>query len=51
MCNFLPALQDAEEEKQFWRGYAIAVWAIAGLLAVEVIVSVWLWGREGGKPL
>lgn len=51
MCDFIPALKDPGEEKQFWRGYALAAWALAGLLAVEVIASVWLSGRDGAGSL
>lgn len=51
MCDFMPVLRDAEEAKQFWRGYALAAWALAGLLAVELIVSVWLSGGDGASSL
>jgi len=43
MCGLIPALKDADEAKGFRRGYALAGLALAGILVVEVIASVWFW--------
>lgn len=51
MCDFVPVFKDAEEAKQFWRGYSLAAWALAGLLAVELIMSLWLSGGDGASSL
>jgi hypothetical protein len=42
MCGLIPASKDADEAG-FWRGYALAGLALAGILVVELIASVWLW--------
>lgn len=49
MCDFVPVFKDAEEAKQFWRGYGVAAWALAGLLAVELIISVCLPRGDGAS--
>jgi hypothetical protein len=43
MCSLTPTLKDPDEAKGFWRGYALAGLTLAGILAVELIASVWLW--------
>jgi hypothetical protein len=43
MCDLIPMPKDPEEAKAFWRGYALTGSILAGILAVELIASVWLW--------
>lgn len=43
MCGLIPESKDPDEAKAFWRGYALAGLALAGILVVEIIASVWFW--------
>jgi hypothetical protein len=43
MCSLIPELKDPDEAKAFQRGYALAGLALAGILVVEIIASVWFW--------
>jgi hypothetical protein len=42
MCGLIQVSNDADEAG-FRRGYALAGLALAGILVVEVIASVWFW--------
>jgi len=43
MCGLILEPKDPDEAKAFWRGYARAGLALAGILVVEIIASVWFW--------